>query len=82
MTATMLAISPVPERWWTSLTRARLDRAVDRSAENHNSIDADLLRSLPATFAFRTREGGEGVLQVTAVDGKGRTMTIRYKMLE
>jgi len=77
-----LSISPVPRRWWTSLTRSDLDRALDRSAKDHNSIDADLLRSLPATFAFRTREGGEGVLQVTAIDGKSRTMTIRYKMLK
>ncbi len=39
------------------------------------------VRTLPATFAFRTREGGVGILQVVKLDDPPSSVTIRYKML-
>jgi hypothetical protein len=35
----------------------------------------------PSTFAFRTREGGTGILQLLAFDEAGSGATVRYKLV-
>ena len=37
---------------------------------------------LPATYAFKTREGGMGILQIVGFTGKPKGVKIRYKMVQ
>lgn len=37
---------------------------------------------LPVTFAFKTREGGRGLLQITGFTENPRGVKIRYKLVQ
>jgi hypothetical protein len=39
-------------------------------------------RVVPATYYFRTREGGVGILQLAKINADGSTIEVRYKVLD
>jgi len=58
-------------------------KSLDRATPAPMAIMSSRVQ-VPATFLFRTREGGTGVLQILAVDdhSEPKTVRIRYKLIE
>ena len=80
-----MLVLPIRPREWHALASAGLRRcwraagSEPRRARIRGSSDQDVA----ATYAFRTREGGVGVLQTVGfADGDPGGMKIRYKMLK
>ena len=57
--------------------------AVRLFSQNENGLSADLLtREQSATWFFKTREGGMGILQITGFTDNPRGVKIRYKLVQ
>jgi len=76
-----------PERW-DKITAAEVREALADEPkgvqfDKHENMTMMVVKGKhPQTFAFKTREGGIGVLQVIDVDHKNKAIKFRYKMLK
>jgi serine/threonine protein kinase/uncharacterized protein involved in exopolysaccharide biosynthesis len=76
-----LAMLPLSSREWDTLTPAALHAAL-------KPVAAPLMHfysatgELPLTWGFRTREGSEGLLQVTGFSEKPNGVKLRYKLAQ
>jgi predicted Ser/Thr protein kinase len=75
-----LKIRPLDASAWDTLTPADLRASLDNVTMTQWT---DLLPNgkLPATYAFQTRQGGLGILQITGSVDNPSAVKIRYKML-
>jgi len=71
--ADMIAVN-VSNRLWDSATPAEISGKLKNASAINN-----LPTSLNTTYAFKTREGGSGILQI--LEKKDNNLRIRYKML-
>jgi hypothetical protein len=72
---------PVQTSLWDSASAQEIERLI---AEARPERKTAVMRSdgeLPATFVFRTREGGMGILQITGLTENPRGVKIRYKLV-
>jgi hypothetical protein len=61
-------------------TREILERMPERSSRSAQMpVDAQLAEH-PDTFAFKTREGSVGLLQIEATEAQAGKLTIRYRL--
>src|ERR1051325_11977850 len=78
-----LRASPVAKDMWDQATpedvRALISKQTDEAARR---IVLSGSGGLPKTFAFQTREGGRGILQITAITENPRGVKLRYKLVE
>ena len=78
-----LRASPVAKGMWDQATpedvRALISKQTDEAARR---IVLSGSGGLPKTFAFQTREGGRGILQITAITENPRGVKLRYKLVE
>jgi serine/threonine protein kinase len=73
-------IAALDGRDWDSLTPGMLGYHLrDSGAKPTRLVPID--GRLPATFGFRTREGGSGILQIIAFGGQRPGATLRYKLV-
>ena len=77
-----MAALPAPARCWEELTPAQAARRLDSQPLDHFSIMLYGNASLPDTCAFKTREGGIGILQVTEYVSDPPGLKVRYKFLD
>ncbi len=74
-------VLPVSNDRWNSITHA--DWEALRSANTEWRVEAmPGAGSLPATFLFKTREGGIGILQILGLNFNPLGVRIRYKLLQ
>ena len=74
-------VVPVGSESWQGITAGDLGEAVSgRRTERRALMGAK--RVLPATYLFRTREGGMGILQIVGFTEDAPGVKIRYKMLQ
>ncbi len=74
-------VLPVSNDRWNSITHA--DWEALRSANTEWRAEAmPGAGSLPATFLFKTREGGIGILQILGLNFNPHGVRIRYKLLQ
>ena len=75
--------SEVPRGQWEDLLAKEL---VNKLAPIRSSAELGLtnksVSQLPATYIFKTREGGMGILQITSFTENPKGVKIRYKMLQ
>jgi hypothetical protein len=67
---------------WDSATPAQLTTKLHQATFLPHSLKPWKNGELPSTFAFRTREGGTGILQLLALAPDRPEVTLRYKLLE
>ena len=67
--------------WQSDDPRSVTGRELLASGTPGNPVFMSAKGDLPATFAFRTREGGMGVLQIVAFSADPRGVRLRYKMV-
>jgi len=74
-------LAPADQSYWDSLSADMLPSLI---AHFSNQVMAPRMLSkseLPATLAFKSREGNEGVLQITGFTENPRGVQIRYKLV-
>jgi len=76
-----MVATPVPSEEWERATPARLDYYF-ALAKPGTPATISGRGELPATFAFKTREGGQGLLQLTGFSENPRGVKIRYKLVQ
>ncbi len=76
----MVAAS-VPDGEWEQATPARLDYYFT-SAKPGTPATMSGKGALPATFAFKTREGGQGLLQITGFSDNPSGVKVRFKLVQ
>jgi hypothetical protein len=71
-------------RTFDELTVEEARELFERKPEQKNAIASMMLdenlKDRPDTFAFKTREGGVGLLQLTETEKTPGTLTIRYRL--
>jgi hypothetical protein len=74
---------PLAEPLWESLTPgdALADEVLKHGAPG-SPVFLSAKGMLPETFLFRTREGGEGVLQIVGFNDNPHGVRIRYKLVQ
>ncbi|MHC4192754.1 MAG: LamG-like jellyroll fold domain-containing protein, partial [Planctomycetota bacterium] len=81
----VVATKIAPDQW-DKITPAELHKALAAEPIGVDRDEREIMMSAkgehPPTFAFRTREGGTGVLQVVDADRSKKTIRLRYKMLQ
>jgi tRNA A-37 threonylcarbamoyl transferase component Bud32 len=66
---------------WSNVSAVAIAEIVERSSSKDTTLlSADEL--LPSTWAFQTREGGMGILQITGFTENPRGVKIRYKLMQ
>jgi hypothetical protein len=75
----MAVVSISPEKWG-NLTVDELNAALD-GIPLKGQTHMDFAYDHSATFLFRTREGGQGILQLVEFTDDPRAIKIRYKLL-
>jgi WD40 repeat protein len=74
-----LVSAPVKEDQWEQMTPAALEEVLRASPGEAAGMMTG--EKLPATFVFKTRDGGRGLLQIIGFTGQPRGLKIRYKLL-
>jgi len=69
--------SPVPVQWWASAGRAEVGRAL-AAAVKQEYLNTRDLGPLPLLLAFRTDQGRDGLLLISAAEG-GKGVTFRWR---
>jgi serine/threonine protein kinase len=77
-----MAVLPAPARCWEELTPTQAVRRLDSQPLDHFCIMLYGNANLPDTCAFKTHEGGIGILQVTEYVSDPPGLKVRYKFLE
>jgi hypothetical protein len=77
-----MAVLPAPARCWEELTPAQAARRLDSEPVESFKIMLYGNASLPDTCAFKTHEGGIGILQVTEYVSDPPGLRVRYKFLD
>ena len=75
---------PAPNEYWESKTPTSLlaDREnAFKVSKPGNPVYLSTRGVVPATWTFRTREGGVGILQILGLTDKPKGVKIRYKMV-
>jgi hypothetical protein len=67
---------------WDGITAAELDRRLRTQIYLPPHLPSAPKPVLPVTHGFRTRDNGEGILQISALSSNSTTVTLRYKLLE
>lgn len=67
---------------WDSLSPVKLIARLHQNFFQPSTLKPGQNVELPATFAFRTREGGTGILQLLAFDEAKAGATVRYKLVQ
>ncbi len=75
----LVALPVGPEIWNTAATEFIFDAVSGYKAGSVTPMSAN--GKLPATFVFKTREGGRGVLQILAFTDNPRGVKLRYKLV-
>ena len=75
-----VTIVDLPDTDWDGLSPADLLHQLRLGAAFRSRLDADAV-SWPATFGFRTREGGTGMLQWVSLGNSTHGATVRIKLL-
>jgi predicted Ser/Thr protein kinase len=79
LSALDMKIQPLAEGAWNSLAAEDLQKSLGSAkSERLQYLKPD---KLPATYAFQTRQGGSGILQITGSVDNPAAVKIRYKML-
>jgi len=78
-----MVVHPINEAIWRSNdARFVTDRELLVTGTPGNPVFMSAKGDLPATYVFRTRESGMGVLQIVAFNDNPRGVKVRYKMLQ
>jgi serine/threonine protein kinase len=77
-----MAVLPAPARCWDELTPAQAARRLDSEPIESFKIMLYGNASLPDTCAFKTHEGGIGILQVTEYVSDPPGLRVHYKFLD
>ncbi|MEI2724160.1 MAG: protein kinase [Verrucomicrobiota bacterium] len=75
-----MAVVPTDANQWDSLTPSELKMALATQPLKRQAV-LEFDAHQTATYLFRTREGGEGILQVTGFADNPREVKIRYKLV-
>jgi hypothetical protein len=77
-----LKLAILPKDAWDQLSPEQLDRTLDpiRSQKWQTIDSGEQDTPSPQTYAFQTREGGRGLLQILAFAGQG--VKLRYKLVQ
>ncbi len=76
-------IVPTATDTWETMSPTELREMVGSlSSEENDGIAVPTGNSFPATFAFKTREGGIGILQIIGLIEQPRGTRFRYKTLQ
>ena len=75
-----MVATPVPSEEWERATPARLDYYFTL-AKPGTPVTMSGRGELPATIAFKTREGAQGLLQITGFTDSPKAVKIRYKLV-
>ncbi|MGA2240571.1 MAG: DUF4019 domain-containing protein [Verrucomicrobiota bacterium] len=76
-----MVAAPVPAEEWERATPARLDYYFTL-AKPGTPATMSGRGELPVTFAFKTRQGGRGLLQITGFTDNPHGVKIRYKLVQ
>ena len=77
-----LTIAPLSEKAWEDATPIQIRRALLVAATNESPVvQMEMRDGHPGTYAFKTREGGRGILQVSALPESNWGVKIRYKLV-
>jgi len=80
-----MLVFPAPEGAWEKATAGQVADEVRKRLQEWGFISVvnDVLTEgkTPATWFFQTREGSQGVLQITGLEEKPRGVKVRYKIL-
>jgi hypothetical protein len=78
-----MVIWPMPDTTWETLGPKELsEQGLGGSAKPPFPVSMSAAGKLPATFVFRTRQGGVGILQIVGFTEQPRGVKIRYKMVQ
>jgi len=78
-----MVIRPIPETSWDTLGATELvEQYILASAKPGFPVSMSAAGKLPATFLFKTREGGIGILQIVSFNKDPRGVKIRYKIVQ
>jgi hypothetical protein len=67
--------------FWDSATAQSVSAMVASLPSDSSVVPLPASGSLPATFSFKTREGGVGLLQITGFADNPRGVKVRYKLV-
>ena len=67
---------------WETIKSARVVKELLRGGDVRTQAELPNRQAIPATFLFKTRQGGRGVLQVVGFTEDLRGMKLRYKLVQ
>jgi len=80
-----MIVMPAQGRQWETLSVQNLQRMLEDEGHELEGAKAAMNatgKDLPATFVFRTHEGGMGILQIVGFTDNPKGVKIRYKMVQ
>jgi hypothetical protein len=77
---TDMIVRQIPNAQWDSVTPSDVSRELDKWSENEMWYPSMKATRFPTTYAYRTKAGGGGVLQIVGYDEESKTARIRYKV--
>jgi len=77
---TDMIVRQIPNAQWDSVTPSEVSRELDKWSENEVWYPSMKATRFPTTYAYRTKAGGIGVLQIVGYDEESKTARIRYKV--
>jgi len=73
---------PVREELWNTASAADIERMLASARPQIGVLLMESYGDLSATFAFKTREGGQGLLQILGASTNPPGVKIRYKLVQ